>query len=196
MIRQWSERFGDNVTGRLKAESLRLLGVGVMLLVIGAAAIVFSRSYLVAEAVARSEALGEEGASTVSIYGLALIMNVFVYAIGLAWAIVFHDPVPSFMEERHRLEVLRARLRKRYRTLLEPKQRQRIEEAQRARDQGPPRARRIRPRACPTIPVIAPASRRCASSMHGCSRCSKTTAAASSCRRASAGSTRASSTRI
>lgn len=136
VIRQWSERFGDNVTGRLKAESLRLLGVGVMLLVIGAAAIVFSRSYLVAEAVARSEALGEEGASTVSIYGLALIMNVFVYAIGLAWAIVFHDPVPSFMEERHRLEVLRARLRKRYRTLLEPKQRQRIEEAQRARDQA------------------------------------------------------------
>lgn len=136
VVRQWSERFGENVTGRLKAESLRLLGVGVLLLLIGAAAIVFSRSYLVAEAVARSEALGEEGASTVSIYGLALIMNVFVYAIGLAWAIVFHDPVPNFMEERHRLEVLRARLRKRYRTLLEPKQRQRIEEAQRAREQA------------------------------------------------------------
>ncbi|MEE7457872.1 hypothetical protein MPAR168_02835 [Methylorubrum populi] len=136
VIRQWSERFGENVTGRLKAESLRLLGIGVLLLLIGAAAIVFSRSYLVAEAVARSDALGEGGASTVSIYGLALIMNVFVYAIGLAWAIVFHDPVPNFMEERHRLEVLRARLRKRYRTLLEPKQRQRIEEAQRARDQA------------------------------------------------------------
>ncbi|WP_232629202.1 hypothetical protein [Methylobacterium sp. Leaf118] len=136
VVRQWSERFGENVTGRLKAESVRLFGVGLLLLLIGAAAIVFSRTYLVAEAVARSEALGEEGASTVSIYGLALIMNVFVYAIGLAWAIVFHDPVPNFMEERHRLEVLRSRLRKRYRTLLEPKQRQRIEEAQRAREQA------------------------------------------------------------
>lgn len=136
VIRQWSERFGDNVTRRLKAESWRLLGVGLLLLAIGGAAIVFSRSYLVADAIARANALGEEGASAVSIYGLALIMNVFVYAIGLAWSIVFHDPVPEFLEERHRLDQLNDRLRKRYRTLLETRQQQRIAEASRAREQA------------------------------------------------------------
>ena len=96
----------------------------------------FSRSYLVADAIARSNALGEEGASAVSIYGLALIMNVFVYAIGLAWSVVFHDPVPEFLEERFRLDKLRDILRKRYQALLEAKQQQRIEEARRAREQA------------------------------------------------------------
>lgn len=136
VIRQWSERFGENVTGRLKAESWRLLGVGLLLLVIGGAAIVFSRSYLVADAIARANALGEDGASPISIYGLALIMNVFVYAIGLAWSIVFHDSVPAFLEERHRLDKLRDIRRKRYRALLETKQQQRIEEGRRAREQA------------------------------------------------------------
>ncbi len=136
VVRQWSERFGDNVTRRLKAESWRLLGVGLLLLTIGGAAIVFSRSYLVADALARANALGEDGASAVSIYGLALIMNVFVYAIGLAWSIVFHDPVPEFLEERHRLDKLNDVSRKRYRALLETKQQQRIEEARRAREQA------------------------------------------------------------
>ncbi len=136
VIRQWGERFGENVTARLKAESGRLLAVGVLLLVIGGAAIVLSRSYLVADAIARSVALGEDGPSAASIYGLALIMNVFVYAIGLAWSIVFHDPVPEFLEERHRLEKHQITLRKRYQTLLQSKQQQRIEEARRAHEQA------------------------------------------------------------
>lgn len=135
ILRQWSERFGDNVTARLRADSYRQFGLGLVLFAIGAAAIVFSRSYLVAEAVARQVALGEEGGNPVSIYGIALIGNLAVYAAAVAWVLFNEDPVPDFAEERRRLDRLKAKQRHFYRTGLERQQQQRIEQARRECEQ-------------------------------------------------------------
>ncbi len=135
VVRQWGERFGDNVTGTLKGDSRRKVAVGLMLLMFGAAAIFFSRSYLVKEEIARCEALGGECSSTVSVYGIAFAMNFIVYALGFAWSFGKHDPVPGFMEERYRLDVLKRQLAGRYRSGLEKQLQQRIEEARRAGEQ-------------------------------------------------------------
>ncbi len=135
IVRQWSERFGDNVTARLRADSWRQLAIGVVLFLIGAAAIVFSRSYLVSDALSRQAALGEETGGTVSIYGIALISNLAVYAVALAWVLFTEDPVPDFAEERRRLDRLKARLDTLYRTKLERQQQQRTEQARRDNEQ-------------------------------------------------------------
>ncbi|KQT77384.1 hypothetical protein [Methylobacterium sp. Leaf466] len=135
ILRQWGERFGDNVTRRLRADSYRHLAVAAVLFLIGAAAIVFSRSYLVAEALNRQAALGEEGGSTVAIYGIAFIGNLAVYAVAVAWVLFTEDPVPDFAEERARLDLLKAQSQAAYRKGLERQQQQRIEQARRDREQ-------------------------------------------------------------
>lgn len=135
LIRQWGERFGGNVTARLRADSYRHLAVGIVLFLIGAAAIVFSRLYLVAEALSRQSALGEDGGSTVSIYGVAFIGNLAVYASAVAWVLFTEDPVPDFAEERRRLDRLKRESQKAYRKGIERQQQQRILEAQRETEQ-------------------------------------------------------------
>lgn len=135
VVRQWSERFGGNVAGRLKADSRRWLIGGIILFVIGAAAIVFSRSYLVADARARQIALGEEGAAPWATYGIAFIGNFAVYAAGVVWVMFFHDPVPNFAEERYELDRLRRRYARRSRKQLEGRQQQKREHARRELEQ-------------------------------------------------------------
>jgi hypothetical protein len=135
VFRQWSERFGGNVAGRVKADSRRWLVGGLILFLIGAAAIVFSRSYLVADARARQIALGEEGAAPWATYGIAFIGNFAVYAAGVVWVMFFHDPVPNFAEERYELDRLRRRYARRSRKQLEGRQQQKREQARRELEQ-------------------------------------------------------------
>ena len=135
--RQWSERFSGNVGGRLKADSWRWLVFGLMLFVIGAAAIFFSRSYLISDEILRQRELGGDASSIglFSTYGIAFIGNFAVFAAGLVWVMFFHDPVPNFAEERFELERLRKRYSRRARKELEGRQQQKREEARRALEQ-------------------------------------------------------------
>lgn len=135
LIRQWGERFGGNVTARMRADSYRHLAFGLVLFLIGAAAIVFSRSYLVAEALSRQTALGEDGGSTISIYGVAFIGNLAVYASAVAWVLFTEDPVPDFAEERRRLDRLKRDSQKAYRKGIERQEQQLILQAQRETEQ-------------------------------------------------------------
>lgn len=107
----------------------------MILFAIGAAAIVFSRSYLVADARARQIALGEEGAAPWATYGIAFIGNFAVFAAGVVWVMFFHDPVPNYAEERYELDRLKRRYGRRSRKELEGRQQQKREHARRELEQ-------------------------------------------------------------
>ena len=136
VLKQWSETFNGATPRRVKRDALTRLAIGVTLFLFGAGLVVWSRNYFVQTAIDRAEALGQPiGAGLyLSLLG-AFAANLLFYALGVAWSYSNHDAVPDFAEQRRRLDTLKRRLLKLFRTKLEPRQRQHMLAAKRATEQ-------------------------------------------------------------
>lgn len=131
VLRQWAERFGGNVSARVRSASRRDLAIAAICVALGLLLVLYSRYFLLREAIARQIALGEEaGSTTYLLIAGSIVGNLIAYAIGVAWAYLKHDPVPGFAEDRRRLEQLQARQRRHHSKDLEPRLTQKLLQAQ------------------------------------------------------------------
>lgn len=127
VLRQAGETFGGQATRKVRNEALMRLAIGVLVLAAGSALVVYGRSQLIQKALDRQVQLGLPMTAsfwwgTVGFFAA----NVTCWLLGVAWAYVKHDPIPSFAEDRRRVRKLRDRLAKLYRKNLEGPRQQRI----------------------------------------------------------------------
>lgn len=158
VLKQWGERFGGNVSARVRNDSWRQLALAAILGFVGFGLVIYSRYFFLREVIDRQVLMGDGdvGYTVLVTIGGALFGNLIAYALGVAWAFARHDSVPDFAEERRVLDRLRARQRHLHAKRLQPRLTQRLlqaskdleqltrreaDQAQNLRHYGPHRAR-------------------------------------------------------
>jgi hypothetical protein len=131
VLKQWGERFGGNVSARVRNDSWRQLALAAILGLVGFGLVIYSRYFFLREVIDRQILMGdgEVGTTVLVTIGGALFGNLIAYALGVAWAFARHDSVPDFAEERRILDRLRARQRHLHAKRLQPRLTQRLLQA-------------------------------------------------------------------
>ena len=123
VLKQWGERFGGNVSARVRNDSWRQLSLAAILAIVGFGLVIYSRYFFLREVIDRQILMGDGdvGYTVLITIGGALFGNLIAYALGVAWAYARHDSVPDFAEERRILDRLRARQLRLFAKRLQPR---------------------------------------------------------------------------
>jgi hypothetical protein len=130
LIKQGRERFGGHVPKGEKRSTIILLIFALILFALSMGLIVWGRMLLVDDIIRENRILKGEssGADALWLYGGALLGNVIVWILGVAWSIWRHDSVPNFVELRAKMTRLEVWLDKQYKKYLQKRnQRHRLD---------------------------------------------------------------------